>query len=178
MYCTHNGCCRSKVQPTKAIFFLTNDLFHLGVSCMAHFLVEKPDGPQVAFLDVDWPVFFRTFSSLRKSPRLEKIRNEESVIESKSKSAESLASQILLEKDIERQKEKVRGYIISIMKTWTGDLSSEIDQRSSLYNYGVDSSGALTFKMQLEATLQVSFEVHVENLTLFCFDIANLQLTY
>jgi len=40
---------------------------------------------------------------------------------------------------------------------------SEVDLNKSLYNYGLDSAGALTLKMQFEANLQVSFEVCCNN---------------
>ena len=51
------------------------------------------------------------------------------------------------------------------MSEWTGNPSpSETDLNTSLYSYGVDSTAALTLKMQLEMNLQVSFEVRNNSL--------------
>ena len=83
-------------------------------------------------------------------------------------SAESLAQRIVLEKDGEKRAELIKEYVSVSMAEWTRNSreTSETDLNTSLYSYGVDSTAALTLKIQLEINLHVSFEVHFYSLFL------------
>ena len=127
---------------------------------MAKVLIEDPYRCQISLFDADWPRFLKSNAGLRKTPRLSVIATEISASESQTGSAESLAQKIILEKDPEKRAELINEYVSVSATAWTGISSpSETDLNSSLYSYGVDSTAALTLKMQLETNLQVSFEV-------------------
>ena len=64
-----------------------------------------------------------------------------------------------MEVDRKKREDMVREFLTELLSSWLGISATEIDLNTSLYNYGLDSFFALTFKMQLESTLQVSFEV-------------------
>ena len=128
-------------------------------------LTEEPGRCQITLLDVDWPRFLKSNEGLRKTPRLSIIRSSVNVSNSGTNSAESLAQRIVLEKDGEKRAELIEEYVSVSMAEWTGNSStSETDLNTSLYSYGVDSTAALTLKMQLEINLHVSFEVHFYSL--------------
>ena len=68
---------------------------------------------------------------------------------------------MLLEKDKEKREELINEYVSMSVTEFTGNSSSsETDLNAGLYSNGVDSTTALTLKMQLAMNLQVSFEVH------------------
>ena len=126
---------------------------------MAKVLTEEPSRFQISLCGVDWPRFLKSNSGLRKTSRLFKITAEISTSETQT-SSESLVQRIMMEKNHEKKGELVKEYIALCVKEWTGMTSrSETDLNKSLYSYGIDSTAALTIKMQLEADLQVSFEV-------------------
>ena len=126
---------------------------------MAKVLTEEPSRFQISLFGVDWPGFLKSNSGLRKTSRLFKITAEISTSEIQT-SSESLVQRIMMEKNHEKKGELVKEYIALCVKEWTGMTSrSETDLNKSLYSYGIDSTAALTIKMQLEADLQVSFEV-------------------
>ena len=77
----------------------------------------------------------------------------------KETSLESLGPRILMEVDRKKREDMVREFLTELLSSWLGISATEIDLNTSLYNYGLDSFFALTFKMQLESTLEVSFEV-------------------
>ena len=127
---------------------------------MAKVLTEEPSRCQISLFDVDWPRFIKSNDRLRKTPRLFTILVETNAFDNQTSSSESLAQRIILEKDREKREELVNEYVAISVTEWTGMSSpSETDLNKSLYSYGVDSTAALTLKMQLETNLQVSFEV-------------------
>ena len=126
---------------------------------MVKVLTEEPSRFQISLCGVDWPRFLKSNSGLRKTSRLSKIAAEITTSETQT-SSESLVQRIMMEKNPEKKSELVTEYIALCVKEWTGMTSrSETDLNKSLYSYGIDSTAALTIKMQLEADLQVSFEV-------------------
>lgn len=127
---------------------------------MAKILREDPGRCQISLFDADWPRFIKSNAGLRKTPRLSVIAAEINGSDIQTSSTESLAQRIILEKDAEKRTELVSEYVATSVTEWTGISSpSETDLNKSLYSYGVDSTAALTLKMQLESNLQVSFEV-------------------
>ena len=131
-----------------------------GVKHMAKVLTEEPSRCQIALFDANWPRFLKSNTGLRKTPLLSVISAEINSSDSQTSSTESLAQRIILEKDHEKRAELVKEYVGVSVTEWTGISSpSETDLNKSLYSYGVDSTAALTLKMQLETNLQVSFEV-------------------
>ena len=135
-------------------------VFSAGVKYMAKVLTEEPGRCQISLFDADWPRFLKSNAGLRKSPRLTDISSTVNSSGSQTSSTESLAQRIILEKDPEKRAELVNEYVGVSVTEWTGISSpSEMDLNKSLYSYGVDSTAALTLKMQLETNLQVSFEV-------------------
>lgn len=125
---------------------------------MEQVLLELADRAQLGIFDIDWYKILNGTFGLARSTRLSNIRNEGYLTE-KTQDMQSLASRLLLEKDPRKQEEIARRYVIELLCSWTGNTPSELDFNSSLYNYGMDSFSALTFKMQLESSLQISFEV-------------------
>ena len=127
---------------------------------MAKVLTEEPGRCQISLFDADWSRFLKNNAGLRKAPRLSVISNAINVSDSQTSSTESLAQRIILKKDQEKRTELVNEYVGMSVTEWRGISSpSETDLNKSLYSYGVDSTAALTLKMQLEANLQVAFEV-------------------
>ena len=127
---------------------------------MAKVLTEEPSRFQITLCGVDWPRYIKSISGLKKTSRMSVIRAEINDSDSQTSSSETLAQQITLEKNAEKRGELVMEYVGLVVKEWTGiSSSSEVDLNNSLYNYGIDSAGALTLKMQFESNLQVSFEV-------------------
>ncbi|KAL9968892.1 hypothetical protein ACROYT_G021036 [Oculina patagonica] len=131
-----------------------------GVEHMAKVLTEEPSRFQIGLCGVDWPRFIKSNTGLRKTSRLSLITAEINTSETTTTSTESLVQRIMLEKDLEKKSELVMEYVSLSVREWTAMSSrSETDLNKSLYSYGIDSTAALTLKMQLEANLQVSFEV-------------------
>ncbi|KAJ7385694.1 hypothetical protein OS493_013722 [Desmophyllum pertusum] len=131
-----------------------------GVKHMAKVLTEEPSRCQISLFDVDWPRFIKSNDRLRKTPRLFTILVETNAFDNQTSSSESLAQRIILEKESEKRAELVNEYVaISVTECAGISSPSETDLNKSLYSYGVDSTAALTLKMQLETNLQVSFEV-------------------
>lgn len=126
---------------------------------MVKVLTEDPGRCQISLFDADWPRFLKSNTGLKETPRLSIVRSTVNAPDSQTNSTESLAQRIVLEKDGEKRAELISEYITATMTEWTGNSPSETDLNTSLYSYGVDSTGALTLKMQLEMNLQVSFEV-------------------
>ena len=129
---------------------------------MVKVLTEEPGRCQISLFNADWPRYLKSNEGLKKTPRLSVIRSTVNASNKETNSAESLAQRIVLEKDGEKRAELINEYVSGLMtELLTGNLSSsETDLNTSLYSYGVDSTTALTLKMQLEKNLQVSFEVH------------------
>ena len=128
-------------------------------------LTEEPGCCQIALLDVDWRRFLKSNAGLQRTLRLFHIRSNVNISDSQNSSTqpnkiESLAQMILLEKIGERREDLIKEYVSVTMTEWIGSSPSGTDLNTSLYNYGVHSTAALTLKMQLEMNLQVSFEVH------------------
>ena len=127
---------------------------------MAKVLTEEPGRCQISLFDADWPRFIKSNPGLRKTSRLSDITVEINAPESQTRSTESLAQRIILEKDADKRAELVNEYVAILVTEWTGISSpSETDLNKSLYSYGADSTASLTLKMQLESNLQVCFEV-------------------
>ncbi|KAL9968891.1 hypothetical protein ACROYT_G021035 [Oculina patagonica] len=131
-----------------------------GVKYMAKVLTEKPSCFQITLCGVDWPQYIKNIQGLKKTSRMSVIRAEINDSDGPASSSESLAQQIMLEKDAEKRGELVMKYIILVINEWAGNSSSsETDLNKSLYSYGIDSAGALTLKMQFESNFPVSYEV-------------------
>ena len=127
---------------------------------MAKVLKEEPDRCQIALFNVDWPRYLSTNKVLERSPRLSIIASQVKASENLSDSSQSLAQRIILEEDSDERKDLINEYISLAIPDWFGiAVTTEADFNKSLYSYGVDSTSALTLKMQLQANLQVSFEV-------------------
>ncbi len=127
---------------------------------MAKVLTEKPSCFQITLCGVDWPQYIKNIQGLKKTSRMSVIRAEINDSDGPASSSESLAQQIMLEKDAEKRGELVMKYIILVINEWAGNSSSsETDLNKSLYSYGIDSAGALTLKMQFESNFPVSYEV-------------------
>ena len=127
-------------------------------------LTKEPGRCQISLFDADWPRLFKTNAGLKRTPRLSIISSTAKASDNETNSTESLAKRIVLEKDKEKRGELINEYVSVAVTEFTGNSSSsEIDLNASLYSYGVDSTTALTLKMQLEINLQVSFEVHVNS---------------
>lgn len=127
---------------------------------MGKVLNEEPGRCQIALCNVDWPRYLSTNEALERSPRLSIIASEEKASENLSESSESLAQRIILEQDSDKRKDLISEYISAAIPDWFGiAVATEADFNKSLYSYGVDSTSALTLKMQLQTNLQVSFEV-------------------
>ena len=127
-------------------------------------LTKEPGRCQILLFDADWPRLFKTNAGLKRTPRLSIISSTAKASDNETNSTESLAERIVLEKDKEKRGELINQYVSVSVTEFTGNSSSsEIDLNASLYSYGVDSTMALTLKMQLEINLQVSFEVHVNS---------------
>lgn len=140
--------------------FLSCKHFNTGTKHMAKVLNEEPGRCQIALCNVDWPRYLSTNEVLEKSPRLSIIASEEKASENFSESSQSLVQRITLEQDSEKRKDLIHEYISLAIPDWFGiAVTSEADLNKSLYSYGVDSTSALTLKMQLQTDLQVSFEV-------------------
>ncbi len=141
---------------------------------MAKVLTEEPSRFQIGLCGVDWPRFIKSNTGLRKTSRLSLITAEINTSETTTTSTESLVQRIMLEKDLEKKSELVMEYVSLSVREWTAMSSrSETDLNKSLYSYGIDSTAALTLKMQLEANLQVSFEV---GLSLSIFDLGTKKV--
>ena len=144
---------------------------------MAKVLTEAPSRFQITLCGVDWSRYMRSLIGLKKTSRMLPIRDEVNDSDNQTFTSEFLAQNITLEKDEEKRGELVKDYVVMVLSEWAGiSSSSEIDLNKSLYNYGFDSAGALTLKMQFEGNLQVSFEVGFENNRLPA-DWNHLQIT-
>ena len=127
---------------------------------MAKVLTEEPGRCQITLLDADWPQFIKRNEELKKTPRLSIIASEVNASDVQTSSTESLAQRIILEKEEDKKTELVSEFVgISVAELSGVSAPSETDMKRSLYSYGVDSTAALTLKMQLKTSLQVSFEV-------------------
>ena len=125
---------------------------------MEQLLIDEPLTCQLGVFDADWPRMLESSPGLKKTTRLSAIKDEVETTR-KETSLESLGPRILMEVDKKKKEEMVMEFLIELLSSWLGISATEIDLNTSLYNYGLDSFFALTFKMQLESTLQVSFEV-------------------
>lgn len=127
---------------------------------MAKVLTEEPGRCQISLFDADWPRFLKSFEGLKKSSRLSFVTSKINASETQTSLTESLAQRIILEKDEDKRAELVKEYVgISVAELSGISSPSETDMNKSLYSFGVDSTAALTMKMELESNLQVSFEV-------------------
>lgn len=120
-------------------------------------LTVEPSRSQIMLFGVEWPRFMKSSAGMRKTSRLSIIAAE---ISASDIQTDSLVQRIILEKDLEKKHELVMEFVSVIVRESTGLSSrSETDLNKSLYSYGIESSSALTLKMQIEANLQISFEV-------------------
>ncbi len=127
---------------------------------MAKVLTEEPGRCQISLFDADWSRFIKSYEGLKKTTRLSIVSSKVNASDTQTSSTESLAQRIILEKDEDKREELVKEYVgISVAELSGISSPSETDMNKSLYSYGVDSTAALTLKMQLESSLQVSFEV-------------------
>ena len=123
-------------------------------------LVEEPARSQICLADIDQPRFMHSNLEYMQSTRMEQIIAEINRKQNQSSSTQSLVTKILLEKDEEKRIEVILKYVSATMASLAEMQSmSEADLSTSLYSYGIDSTAALTLKMQFEANLEVSFEV-------------------
>lgn len=127
---------------------------------MEKVLIEESGRAQLALFDVDWQKIQMSTPGLEKSTRLAHIRNKQSVADNVQQK-QQLAARLLMEKDPRKREEMVREYVSDLLCSWTGNAPSDLDFNSSLYNYGMDSFSGLTFKMQLESSLHISFDVRL-----------------
>ena len=125
---------------------------------MEQILMQEPLTCQLGVFDADWPRLLESSVGIKKSTRLMSINDEVDTLKTE-KDLESLGPRILLEADQKKKEEMVGEFVAELLSSWVGIPPSELDLNTSLYGYGLDSFFALTFKMQLESTLQVSFEV-------------------
>ena len=126
---------------------------------MEKILHLESDKAQIGVFDVDWQQIQKGSAEFARSTRFAEIRSGGSP--EKLRDLQDLGPRILLEKDPRKQLELVQQYVTDLMCSWTDTSPSDIDFNSSLYNYGMDSFVGLTFKMQIESSLQLSFEVRL-----------------
>ena len=129
---------------------------------MEKILIEESGRAQLGLFDVDWQKIQMSTPGLATSTRLAYIRKKQGVT-ANLQDKQQLASRLLIEKDPTKREEMVHEYVTDLLCSWTGNAPSDLDFNSSLYNYGMDSFSGLTFKMQLESSLHISFEVRIEN---------------
>lgn len=128
---------------------------------MEKILIEESGRAQLGLFDVDWQKIQMSAPGLATSTRLTYIRNVE-VLTNNLQDMQQLSSRLLMEKDPTKREKLVYEYVTDLLCSWTGNAPSDLDFNSSLYNYGMDSFSGLTFKMQLESSLHISFEVRIE----------------
>ena len=129
---------------------------------MEKVLVEEPGRAQLGLFDVDWQTILNSTPGLAKSTRLAYISSEQDS-NGNVQDKQQIASRLLMEKEPRKQAELVHQYVTDLLCSWTGNAPSDLDFNSSLYNYGMDSFSGLTFKMQLESAIHISFEVRVND---------------
>jgi len=125
---------------------------------MEQFLIKEPITPDVGLFDADWSRLLEASAGLNISSRFETMKKEIDTLRTE-RDLSSLGPKILMESDQSKKQIMVEEFVTELITSWLGVSASEIDRKTSLYGYGLDSFFALTFKMQLETTLQVSFEV-------------------
>ena len=125
---------------------------------MEKILIEEPGRAQLGLFDVDWQKIQSSTPGLATSTRLIEIRNKQDIADS-VQFKQLLVQRILVEKNPNKREEMVHEYVTDLLCSWTGNSPSDLDFNSSLYNYGMDSFSGLTFKMQIESSLHISFEV-------------------
>lgn len=131
-----------------------------GVKFMEEILIKDPHVCQLGLFDADWSRLMETSVALSNSARFTAIK-EEVDIQRTHQNMDSLGPRIIMESDHKKKQSMVEEYVYEIISQWVGESPSEIDLNTSLYSYGLDSFFGLTLKMQLETTLQVSFEVSI-----------------
>lgn len=142
---------------TTPVFYFF--LFQMSaIQYMEQVLLQETDRAQIGLFDVDWQKIQTSTPGLAKSTRLAYLKNERDSTDN-AQDMQQLASRLLMETDARKQEEMVQQYVVDLLCSWTGNTPSELDFNSSLYNYGMDSFSGLTFKMQFESSLQLSFEV-------------------
>ena len=145
---------------------------------MEQILMQEPLTCQLALFDADWPRLMDFTPGLRMSTRVISINDEIDTLTSE-KDLESLGPRILLEADQKKKEEMVEGLVAELLSSWVGMSPSELDFNTSLYGYGPDSFFALTFKMHIETTLQVSFEVRgLKSTRIRSLRVSSLHLFY
>ncbi|XP_031568280.1 uncharacterized protein LOC116302983 isoform X2 [Actinia tenebrosa] len=128
-----------------------------GVKFMEEILIKYPLVCQLGLFDADWSRLMETSVALKNSARFTAIK-EEVDVQRTHQDMDSLGPRIIMESDHKKKQSMVEEYVYEIISQWVGVSPSEIDLNTSLYSYGLDSFFGLTLKMQLETTLQVSFE--------------------
>jgi len=121
---------------------------------MEQILINEPLASKIGLFDADWSRLFEASAGICNSTRFESIKKE-TESQQKEKDLTSLGPKILMENDQAKKHNMVEEYVTELIGSWLGAAASDV----GLYSQGLDSFFALTFKMQLEATLQVSFEV-------------------
>ena len=136
---------------------------------MEKVLIEESGRAQLGLFDVNWQKLQASTPGLAKSTRLASIRNEQEFTDN-VQDKQQLAPRLLMEQNPRKRAEMAHQYVSDLLCSWTGDAPSDLDFNSSLYNYGMDSFSGLTFKMQLESSLHISFEVRTEENFVFNFN--------
>ena len=122
-------------------------------------LVKAPYLHNVVIANIDWPTFFRMNHSNQASRLFHNIAKDygEQVIQQPNSS--SLAERIKTAKSDEEKYEIVRDFVTRWLATWSGGSEVDVDLQVGLHQYGVDSTGAVGFQMQLQRQLDITVEV-------------------
>ena len=126
---------------------------------MERILIEEPMISQISLFDVDWDRLIQAPYGPQMTTRMTSIISESETSQTAGNLMKDLGSKILLESDVKNKEDMVTRYVTGFLGDWIGVSPSEIDLEASLYSHGIDSFFALTLKMRLETTLDMSFEV-------------------
>lgn len=130
----------------------------VGIEFMEQILIKEPSISQVALFDADLSRMFDATDGIRNSTRFESFK-EEIASQQTETDLTSLGPKIIMESDQAKKQTMVEEFVTELIGSWLGTPASEVDMNTSMYSHGLDSFFALSFKMQVDATLHVSFEV-------------------
>ena len=125
---------------------------------MEQILVKAPSMHNVVIADVDWSTFLRG-SRNEANPFYEKILKEIQGDVNTRQPNNSLAERIQAAENDEEKYEIVRNFVTNWLASWSGGIEADVDLQMGLYQYGVDSTGAVGFQMQLQRQLGMPVEV-------------------
>ena len=126
---------------------------------MEKVLVTAPSLHNVIIADIDWPTFLRVAGS-ETIPLYQNISKDyEEQFNAQQQNNSSLAEQIHTAKNDEEKHEIVRDFVTSWLAAWSGGIEADVDLQVGLHQYGVDSTGAVGFQMQLQRQLGIPIEV-------------------